>query len=401
MFRRNLRILCVYKEFPHPKASHAGGVAVYDVLAALAARGHSLDLVARIRDDEAHLLPDIQKQFRRVVTVPHHQSSSWVGTRPIRIYKSYAALRKAVQVILASIQYDILYVEFTTSGASLIGLPIDLPKTIRIHDIWEKVFAQKAERAGDVSILQRLWNLSASIVVRGAERALYGKYDHILAISDGDRQTLAKDFHFPLHKIGMLPTRSKIFVRSDAHACHEPKVLFVGAMNRPINAEAVVFFAHHVLPRVKACVSNVRFQIVGSNPLPEVRALANIEGVEVTGWVESVEPYYADACVFVSPLLVGGGIIVKVMDALANGVPVVMTSASNLGIGAIHGEHAFIADNPQEFAQYVCQLLADGDLRRRLAANARAWVSTVYDFEASVNRLEQVFYELLARSSSR
>lgn len=361
-------------------------------------RGHRIDLVARIRDDEKDLLTDIQAQFARVVVVPHHKSGFWTGSRYKAICQSYARLRSAAREMLSSFRHDILYVEFTTSGAALAGGNYRQPRVIRIHDIWQKVFDQKARYAKVMRhrVKNSLFRIGMSI----AEKRLYATFDQILAISEGDRRTLIEDFGFPPHKVGMLPTRNKRFAQINDHSCNEPYVVFVGAMNRPLNAEAAIFFVNEVLPYVRANHPNVKFQIVGSNPLPEVRALAAHPSVEVTGWVDSVEPYYAKACVFASPLLVGGGIIVKVMDALANGVPVVMTTASNLGIGATHGEHAFIADDPCEFAEYVCRLLSDRNLRMKLAANAQSWVNATYDFDVCVDRLEQTLVALASRTPS-
>ena len=122
------------------------------------------------------------------------------------------------------------------------------------------------------------------------------------------------------------------------------ELLFVGAMHRDANVDAVRWFHDEILPRVRAEVGEVRFTIAGASPPAEIQRLAASPGVEVTGFVESLEPFYARATVFVAPLRIAGGIAGKTLDALAAGCPVVTTTLGNDGIGATPGQHLLVAD---------------------------------------------------------
>ncbi len=88
------------------------------------------------------------------------------------------------------------------------------------------------------------------------------------------------------------------------------ELLFVGAMHRDANVDAVRWFHDEILPRVRAEIGEVRFTIAGASPPAEIQRLAS-PGVEVTGFVESLEPLYARATVFVAPLRIAGGIAGK------------------------------------------------------------------------------------------
>jgi len=134
----------------------------------------------------------------------------------------------------------------------------------------------------------------------------------------------------------------------------------------------------------------VKFRIVGSRPLPEVRALADRDpNTVVTGFVDEIEPAYKTATVFVAPLLTGGGIIVKILDALASGTPVVTTSIGNEGIGATPDECLLIADTPKDFAAKVVRLLHDGLLRERIGEAGQAFVAARFGKDALRKTLEE------------
>jgi glycosyltransferase involved in cell wall biosynthesis len=100
------------------------------------------------------------------------------------------------------------------------------------------------------------------------------------------------------------------------------------------------------------------------------------------------------ASVFVAPILVGGGIIVKILDAMAAGVPVVTTTYGNEGIRAEPGNELFVADTPEDFASRVISLLGEDNLRQRVGENGRAFVTKYFgqnrileEFEADLTRI--------------
>jgi glycosyltransferase involved in cell wall biosynthesis len=96
--------------------------------------------------------------------------------------------------------------------------------------------------------------------------------------------------------------------------------------------------------------------------------------VHVTGGVPSVAPYLARGTLFVAPLRQGGGTRMKLIEALAAGIPVVTTSLGAQGLGAVPGRHLLIADDPAAFAETVVKALADRKLRDRLGRSGQALV---------------------------
>jgi glycosyltransferase involved in cell wall biosynthesis len=171
-------------------------------------------------------------------------------------------------------------------------------------------------------------------------------------------------------------------------------VLFTGTMDYRPNVDAVAWFVSEVWPRVRASAPSARFRIVGRAATPAVRALAGSPGVEVTGEVDDVAPYFGDAAVYVAPLRIGGGSRLKLLEACAHGVPIVSTSLGAEGIDLVPGRDALLADEPAPFAGAVVGLLRDQASRRRLADAGRALVESRYDWRAVAPRLEALYREL-------
>ncbi len=130
-------------------------------------------------------------------------------------------------------------------------------------------------------------------------------------------------------------------------------VVFTGTMDYRPNIDAVAWFAAHVLPLLPdAC-----FTIVGANPAAEVRRLAALPGVVVTGRVADVRPYLAHAAAVVAPLRIARGIQNKVLEAMAIGRPVVASLAAFEGIDARPGRDLLVADGAAAMAARVGEVL--------------------------------------------
>jgi glycosyltransferase involved in cell wall biosynthesis len=173
------------------------------------------------------------------------------------------------------------------------------------------------------------------------------------------------------------------------------ELVFTGTMDYRPNVDAVLWFAETILPRLREAVPDVRCLAVGKAPDARLRAAAERRpGLIVTGGVPDVRPYLARAALYVVPMRMGSGVRLKVLEAMAAGVPVVSTRVGLEGIAAVDGEHALLADTPGAFAAAVLRLLADPTLGARLAGGARALVEQRYDWSRLTPTLFEVYRAL-------
>jgi glycosyltransferase involved in cell wall biosynthesis len=120
-------------------------------------------------------------------------------------------------------------------------------------------------------------------------------------------------------------------------------------------------------------------------------------GVRVTGRVEDVVPYYQQSAVCVVPLRAGGGTRLKILEAMALGRPVVSTTIGCEGLDVVDGEHLFIADTPEQFAQKTVRLLQERHVAQYMCANARQLVEARYGWDNIAKRLMDVYEEMVTQ----
>jgi sugar transferase (PEP-CTERM/EpsH1 system associated) len=166
-----------------------------------------------------------------------------------------------------------------------------------------------------------------------------------------------------------------------------PNLVFVGVMDYPPNVDAAVWFAREILPRVRRRHPQARLLIVGARPNATVRALATLDGVRVTGFVEASPPWFRAATVCVLPLRIARGIQNKALEAMACACPVVSTRTVAEGVGARDGEHLRVADDAPAFADAVSGLLEAPAEGRALGARARRHVEAHFAWAPQMARL--------------
>ncbi len=170
------------------------------------------------------------------------------------------------------------------------------------------------------------------------------------------------------------------------------EVIFSGTMDYRPNTDAVNWLVEEVWPLVKRAedpgrARPLRLALIGRNPPTEITALVRHAGVTVTGSVADDRPYFAGATVYVVPMRYGGGIRLKLLNALAMGCATVSTTAGIEGVGVRHEEHLLIADTAEEFAAAIGRLLNDDELRARLGAAGRDFVRAQFDWAAIGERV--------------
>ena len=168
-----------------------------------------------------------------------------------------------------------------------------------------------------------------------------------------------------------------------------PTYVFTGTMDYPPNADAVIWFATEILPMIQRSLPTAQFYIVGHSPREDVRRLAQIRGVHVTGRVADVRPYVAHATASVAPLRIARGIQNKVLEAMSLGKPVVVTASALEGIEALPGDEVILADNSASFAA-ACVGLATGHHGIGIGLSARARVLKSYNWSARLSRFDNV-----------
>jgi len=161
-----------------------------------------------------------------------------------------------------------------------------------------------------------------------------------------------------------------------------PRLVFTGTMDYRPNIEGVAWFVREVWPGLRRRAPEATFTIVGRDPARQVRQLADVPGVRVTGSVPDVRPYLAAATIAVTPLLTARGIQNKILEAMATARPVVASSPALEGLDVAAGREVLRADSPDEWQAAIMGLAADPARRLAMGRAARARIVADYTWDA-------------------
>lgn len=171
------------------------------------------------------------------------------------------------------------------------------------------------------------------------------------------------------------------------YAKGKPVLVFTGAMDYWANIDAVTWFSRTVFPGVRDRLPEVEFFVVGARPAPAVKALADLPGITVTGFVPDVRPYLAWASLVVAPLRIARGVQNKVLEALAMGKIVVASPQAMEGIEAIPGKELIVAADEKEFIDQIVTRLGNKE-RQMMGEAARLCVVERYSWKKNLARVD-------------
>ncbi len=399
-----LRVLVLTPYVPYPPIS--GGQTRVWHLAKELSKNHSVDLAAFAENEqELARRADLEHVFGQVRLVRRHSETRirnlWRGF-PARAHET-ACLRmeSALKELLGGGSYDVLQIEYTEM-AHYSDVARGLAKVaLTEHDLAFESARRWAATEG------RGWGrlrgqLEAARML-AYEIGYCERADCVITVSERDAEVLRG--YAPRARIASVCTGvavSDIHLR--ANVPQSPSLLFLGYMRHRPNPQALVFFWRRVLPLVARERPEVHLRVVGEGcewgmeqyQPGAYQELARDERVTVVGPVQDLEGEFARNRIMVAPVLSGSGVRVKILTALAAGIPVVSTTLGVEGLLGEPGRHYLIGDSPEEFADCTLRLLRDDDLCRQLATEGRRLVEEHYDWRVIARQLEQVYLTMVA-----
>ena len=174
-------------------------------------------------------------------------------------------------------------------------------------------------------------------------------------------------------------------------------LIMVSGMNWFPNRDAVLYMTESVWPELVKVMPDARLTIVGASPPQTILDLAaRDQRVIATGFVDDVRPYMERAQIYLCPMRDGGGTRLKILDALAMGVPIIATQMALEGIDVTAETDVLVANSPQKFVKQIVRLAGDQALWQQLHANGRTYVERHFSWPVIRREMETAF-----RSSGR
>ncbi len=173
-----------------------------------------------------------------------------------------------------------------------------------------------------------------------------------------------------------------------------PSILFVGNFAYEPNIDAALYFSRQIFPLILKDIPDAKLFLVGNAPPPEICSLTSNKQIEVTGRVASLIPFYKHADVVVCPLRIGGGVKVKVLEALGFGKAIVSTSVGAQGLDLSNYRAVAVADDLKDFAENVIRFLVRPEERHIQEREALAYASTLPSWDQVSEAFARLYGEM-------
>ncbi len=399
------RLLFLTPDLPYPPHQGAA-IRTYNLIKNLAPR-HEVHLLSFIQgEDEAERLESLSPYCTTVATVPapsrspvHRALSVLFSSRPdMALRLPSSSFANQLRMSLERERFDFVQVEaieMAQYGLAIREMRTSSQPVVVFDDINAEYLLQRRAFETDIRHPRRwlpaLYSLVQWQKLQRYEEDVCRRLDRTVVVSEADSRALHRllpDLHCFVVPNGV---DSSYFLPSSPEAESDTALVFTGKMDFRPNIDAVLWFVQEVLPLIRQEIPEAKFNVVGRNPHPRLRAVRETPGVTLTGYVRDVRPYVAEAAVYVVPLRVGGGTRLKLMEAMAMGKAIVSTSLGCEGIDVSHKRELLIADDPPTFAQAVVGLMEDRARRRRLQITARSVAESEHDWSQITPLLEQVY----------
>lgn len=405
---RPLRVLMLAQMVVFP-ADAGPKVKTLQVLRYLAAR-HEVVYCAFARTPQEHQHAEALRPLcRRLVTVQLTRSrlsdagylaTSMATGEPFLLRRdNRAAMRNAVERLLVEERIDAIHVD-QLNMMQFVPPTWNGPIILDEHNaVWLRVERLHAHAPDPL----RRWLLGREArLIQRAEADACRRAQVVLAVSDEDRASLAAitEGRATIETVPIAIDGASYEPLWRARRPQPDRVLTIGTMFSPPNSEGVAWWLREGYQLLRALRPDVTYDIVGPRPPAFLCALAtNFDGVRLHGYVDDPAPFWTSASLLAVPLLSGGGVRVKILEAMAVGVPVVSTAIGCEGLAVRHSEHLLIADTPYDFARACANLLSDSALAQRLAENARQLILERYDAAVALAPLDQAYAAVSAHAA--
>lgn len=409
--RQKRRILILAPIFPLPLRS-GGHTRLFNMIKHLGV-GNEIDFISPVTGEEHKYIGQLQKYCRAVVGINIDnyllggKRGLFRGNRIGRILWRlgrlaagvplevsafyYRALERRLSELLAEGDYDVVQVEYPRMGQyfsrrflkdnGVLKIMVDYDLTFMPH--WRRYQCEKRPLARLVRYIDYRMNRSYALKA-------WGSFDKLVVMSEVDRAKVEK--FLPGHCVEVVPNGVDLECFGPMKKEGEPKrLVFLGGAGHYANVDGLEYFLKEIFGRIRREISDLRLRVIGEGWERFSAESGCGSAVEFTGFVEDLREYLAGTSVLVTPIRIGGGTRLKILEAMALGVPVVSTSIGCEGIAVEDGRHILVADKAIDFAEKVVQVFGDPQLREQLRQEAYKLVKERYGWETIARKMESVY----------
>jgi len=286
-----------------------------------------------------------------------------------------------INKLIAEIKPDHIYAQLIRTAEYVKSHPIE--KTLDYQDVLSKGMFRLMERA---PFWKRwLYALEYKRLLK-YERDIFPYFNHKTIITGVDRDLM---LHAKKAEIVVVPNGVDFEAFHPMECEKKYDLIFTGNMSYLPNIVAAEYIVNEILPELIKQRPNIRIALCGANPSSRVKQLQN-ENVEVTGWVENIQKYYAKSRIFVAPMELGTGLQNKLLEAMAMKIPCITSPLANMPLKAVNQKDVIVCTSVSEYVHAIEALLSQPQQYEAIAENGYHFVRENYNWEHTTQILNNL-----------
>jgi len=396
-----MKILMLTPYLPYPPSS-GGQVRTYNLLKYLS-RNNQITLISLYKfDQEKKYLKPLQK-FCQEIHLCKRPEKPWqlknifraiFSNKPFLIVRNYSTeAYKVLKKLLSTQKYDVIHAE---TFYIMPHLPQTQIPTVLVEQTIEYKVYQHFVHSLPVFI-RPFFYLDIVKLIRW-ERYYWRKANLVATVSEADRAEIKK--LEPQINPAIVPNGAgdeMLTLKLINKDLTKPKLLFLGNFFWLQNVEAATYLITKIYPKLQTRLKNFQLLIAGQNAKNKLGEITkpNLQIIDVkTDDIETVKQLYKNATLFVSPIYGPGGTRLKILAAMASGLPIVSSATGIAGLDLKAGRDVLLADTVEEFVEQIYQILKDKPRFEKIQKNAYSLVRQKYSWQVIAQNLERVYHKI-------
>lgn len=391
-----MKILMLVPFLPNDQMS-GGQTRWYNLIKHLS-KTHKITLMSLIKDDwERKFIPELSKYCEKVM-VFKRPKSPWtfrnlfltlISFNPLVVIRNLSLEeRSAIKKELSSNEYDLIHAE------TFYVMP-HIPKTktpIILVEPTIEFSVYKHYVDNEVGALLKPIYMFDVMKLKFWEKFYWRRASKLFAVSEDDKRVMQQEI--PDIKVGVVPNGIDInyFNNKKVDKASPQRILYVGNYKWMQNVEAVNILISDIWPRVKDKIKNVKLWLVGVNmPISLLEIAKKNNDIIISEGLPDVREAYKKSTVLVAPIKGPGGTRLKVLEAMASGLPVVSTSVGVAGLGVLDKHEVLIGNSINEISMLTIRVLKNSDFAVRIGLAGKRFVEKNYDWDKIVKSLNNAY----------
>jgi glycosyltransferase involved in cell wall biosynthesis len=304
-------------------------------------------------------------------------------------FNCYLLFKELIKLKFNGYAPDVVELNWTEFVLFLPVIKMIFPKA-KYYAVEQDVSFQSYERDYllTIDINERKNKEQKYITFKKNELEVLKKFDKIFVFNKKDEKLLLEN--------GIAESLTKVIppyfqtVSFPLSAKRKHEILFYGAMMRTENYLAAIWFIENVFTLLN---DEFVFIILGTSPHSDLLKYRN-DRIIITGYQSDIQPYFEKALCLVAPLEKGAGIKVKVLEALAAGIPVLGTEVASEGIDVTNGINFLYCKTPLDYYENIMRLFDNTELRVSISTATKEFIRNNYDFDSSFTEYVNILYSL-------